>query len=373
MISVFGSKVGKEEIDQVADSIHRQWIGIGPKVKGFEEAFSKRLGLPNFIMTDSGSNGLYMACRLLDLPAGSEIIVPSYTWVACAQAVLMAGHKPVLCDVDKDTMNITAETISPRLGENVRAVMIVHYAGLAVEMDEIQALGLPVIEDAAHAVDSTYRGQSCGGIGDVGVFSFDAVKNLAVGEGGGLTARTTSMGEHARTLRYCGIGKSGFEACTDGKSRWWEYNINEAFIKMIPSDVSAAIGIAQLEKLNTLQTYRKRIWEYYFETFTEMGEVILPAEARQGDRHSYFTYCIKVPKRDELARYLLDNGIYTTLRYHPLHLNPFYGQTDCRLPNSEKLNESALNIPLHPNMSEEDARKVASCIKDFYTRNSAKK
>jgi len=367
MISVFGSKVGQEEIKEVSESINKQWMGMGPKVKKFEETYKKRTSLENFIMVDSGSNALYLAIELLDLPKGSEIIVPSFTWVSCAQAVLLAGHKPIFADVDLNTMNITAQTAKNQITDNTAAIMVVHYAGLPVEMDEMMALGLPIIEDAAHAVDSYYKGKICGGIADVGIYSFDAVKNLAVGEGGGVASQSKELIERATRLRYCGIGKSGFEASTGGKKRWWEYAITEAHIKMNPSDIAGAIGVAQLAKLDYLQSYRKEIWDRYQKAFKDIDWLELPVEAKDGDKHSYFTYAIRVTngKRDELAHYLLEKKIYTTLRYHPLHLNELYGQMDKRLPNSERLNDEALSIPLHPSMSEEDILKVIEEIKNF--------
>ncbi|MFZ5986180.1 MAG: DegT/DnrJ/EryC1/StrS family aminotransferase [Bacillota bacterium] len=364
MISVFGSKVGAEEIAQVSESINKQWMGMGPKVKSFEEKFSQRLGLNNFALVDSGSNALYLAVTLLDLPKGSEIIIPSFTWVSCAQAILLAGHKPVFCDVDIDSCNVTVENIKPLINSNTKAIMVVHYAGLPVDMDPILELGLPVIEDAAHAVDSYYKGKACGSIGDVGIYSFDAVKNLAVGEGGGIITRKPELAERARILRYCGIGKSGFEASTQGKKRWWEYNIVDAFIKMNPSDISAGIGLAQLEKLDELQAYRKKIWELYQRSFQDIEWIKTPKDPRSTDKHSYFTYFIRVPKRDELASYLFEKGIYTTLRYHPLHMNPIYN-SNAKLPNCEQLNEEGLNIPLHPNLSMVDVEKVIEDIISF--------
>jgi aminotransferase len=368
MISVFGSKVGEEEIAQVAESIRNQWMGMGPKVKAFEERFRERLGLDHFLMVDSGSNSLYMACVLLGLPPGSEVILPSYTWIFCAHAVLLAGHRPVLCDVDLDTHNVTAGTIVPHITKKTGAIMVVHYAGLPVDLDPIQALDLPIIEDAAHAVDSRYRGRPCGGIGDVGIYSFDAIKNLAVGEGGGVTARRPAVMERARKLRYCGIGKSGFEASTSGKQRWWEYEISAVFIKMNPSDIAAGIGLAQLDKLDAHQAWRKRIWDRYQQEFADLPWLTRPQEARPGDRHSYFTYSVRVGRRDEFAHYLLDKGIYTTLRYHPLHLNPIYGQMDQRLPNCERLNEEALCLPLHPRLTDDDVETIVAAVRSFGAR-----
>lgn len=368
MISVFGSDVGDKEIANVLTCMQSQWLGFGGYVKKFEDSFEKKFSIPNFAMVDSGSNALFMAVSLLDLPRGSEVIVPSFTWVSCAQAVLMAGHKPVFCDVDSVTMNIRRKDIEPFLNAKTGAIMIVHYGGLSVDLDPILDLGLPVIEDAAHAVCSTYKGKPCGAISDVGIFSFDAVKNLTTGEGGGVSCRNPVWIERAKVLRYCGIGKSGFEAAVAGsnaKSRWWEYNITQPFIKMLPTNIAGGIGLAQIERIDDLQSTRREIWNRYQREFGQLAWLINPKEASDGDKHSYFTYCIRVPRRDELAHYLLQNEVYTTLRYHPLHLNPIYGQCDVRLPNCELLNEDALSIPLHPRLSLGDVDKIIQLIHDF--------
>ncbi len=364
MINVFGSKVGPKAIEYISKSIDNQWLGMGPNVEQFENRFKKRLNLNNFLLVDSGSNALYMAVTLLNLPKGSEIILPSFTWVSCAQSVLLAGHTPIFCDVDLATHNVNAELIKPHITPKTGAIMVVHYAGLPVELDDIVKLGFPIIEDAAHAVDSNYHGQPCGGIGDIGIYSFDAVKNLTMGEGGGITTRHNSLALRAKTLRYSGIGKSGFEASTHGKKRWWEYDIKEPFIKMNPSDISAAIGLEQLENLDNLQEYRKKIWDLYQKEFNNEDWIIKPVDASLDSKHSYFTYSIRVPNRDSFAQYLFDNGIYSTLRYHPLHLNQLYNSNK-KLPNSEILNEEAISIPLHPNLSENEIWKVIETVKSF--------
>ena len=358
MITVFGSKVGKEEINNVVSSMEQQWMGFGKIVDQFEDAFKMKFNIPNFIMVDSGSNALF--------------IVPSFTWVSCAQAVLLAGLEPVFCDVDIMTMNVTAKTVEPRITPRTKAIMIVHYAGLPVDMDELKAFGLPIIEDAAHAVDSKFKGQQCGAIADVGIYSFDAVKNLTAGEGGGLATKSKELIERAKMLRYCGIGKSGFDAAVSnakGKNRWWEYNISEPFIKMLPTNIAAGIALAQLKKIDELQELRKKYWDTYQQEFEKLSWLIRPVEANEGDRHSYFTYCIRTPKRDELAHFLLEKGIYTTLRYHPLHMNKIYNQLDVKLANCETLNEDCLSIPLHPRLSDLDVEKIINEIIKFGTNN----
>ena len=371
MISVFGSLVGAEELEEVRSSLDGQWMGIGPKTKRFEEAFAHRLGLPGFTLLDSGSNALYLAVRLLDLPAGAEVVLPSFTWLSCANAVVLAGCMPVFCDVELDTQNVSRATVEPCLTARTRAVMVVHYAGKPVDAPQIADLGLPVIEDCAHAVDSRLHDQACGTLGDVGMYSFDAVKNLAMPEGGGVTAKDPALLERAARLRYCGVGKSGFEASAGKGTRWWEYDIVAAFPKLIPNDVCAAIGLAQLRKLDATQRRRKAIWDHYQHELADLVWLVRPCDAAAGERHSYFTYVIRVAGgyRDALARYLYDKDIYTTLRYHPLHMNPIYGSS-ARLPVSERLNEEALCLPLHPRLTDDDVTTVVAAVRAFARRST---
>jgi aminotransferase len=174
-------------------------------------------------------------------------------------------------------------------------------------------------------------------------------------------------------MRYCGIGKSGFAAAVSsakGKARWWEYNIREPFIKMLPTDIAAGIGLAQLDRIGELQNVRKQVWNRYQRELSELAWITNPVDASEPDVHSYFTYCIRVPRRDDLAHFLLDNGVYTTLRYHPLHLNPLYRQMETRLPNCEALNDDCLSIPLHPRLSSDDVDKVVELIREFGKRES---
>ncbi len=366
MISVFGSKVGKEELEEIRTSIENQWIGIGPKTKLFEKEFSKRLNLNNMAMLDSGSNSLYLAVKLLNFPPGSEIILPAFTWISCATAIILNNCKPVFADIDFDTQNITSKMIEPAITSKTKAIMVVHYAGKPVKMDEIMEFGLPIIEDAAHAVDSKIGNKYCGSIGEIGIYSFDGVKNLAIGEAGGITSTNDDLIKKAQALRYCGIEKSGFEASIS-KKRWWEYDVVDFFPKLIPDDISASIGLAQLRKLDELQKYRKHIWDIYQEEFGKVSWFNIPKEADNNEKHSYFTYFIGLnnDKRDELANYLFENDIYTTLRYQPLHLIPIYDSTHLRLKNSERLNETGLNIPLHPNLSGDEIEYIIKTIKDF--------
>jgi dTDP-4-amino-4,6-dideoxygalactose transaminase len=366
MISVFGSLVGDEELAEVRSVLESQWMGLGAVTQRFEEEFAERIGIPGLTMLGSGTDGLYLAVRLLDLPEGSEVIVPSFTWVSCAHAVVLAGCVPVFCDVELETQNVSAATVAPCITPRTGAVMVVHYAGKPVDVPAIAALGLPVIEDCAHAVDSRLGGRPCGVLGDLGVYSFDSVKNLATPEGGGLTAQSAELRERATRLRYCGVAKSGFAAAEAHGGRWWEYDIAVCYPKLIPNDVCAAIGLAQLRKLDANQQRRKAIWDHYQREFADVPWLAIPADAGPDERHSYFTYAVRVAAgaRDRLATYLFEHGIYTTLRFHPLHLNPVYGSS-AKLPVSERLNEEGLCVPLHPRLSDEDVSTVVETVRAF--------
>jgi dTDP-4-amino-4,6-dideoxygalactose transaminase len=355
MINVFGSCVGKEELEEITTSINNQWLGIGKKVAKLEELFGDRLG-QKFILVDNCSNGLYMAVRLLDLPKGSEVIVPANTWVSCATAVVLNGLIPVFADCDWHTLNVTKDTIENVITENTKAIMIVHYSGYPVDVESLKCFGLPIIEDTAHAVNSKIGDKYCGTLGDIGVFSFDSMKNIACGELGGMTCKDEGLMDRAVRSRYCGLSKSGLQASTE-KARWWEYELNGYCIKQLPNDIMASIGLAQFKKLVYLQEIRKSIWDRYQ---SEFGAYPVPSNMQ----HSYFTFFIRHKKRDELARYLLNNGIYTTCRYQPLHklFKEFYRK---ELPVAEEFGETGLNLPLHPNMSQDNVEYIVKKVKEF--------
>jgi dTDP-4-amino-4,6-dideoxygalactose transaminase len=368
MISLFGSDVGPEELAAVEDTFERQWLGIGPRTAEFERRIADKTGRP-FAFLNSGSNSLQLALRLLDLPRGGEVILPSFTWISCANAVVINGLTPVFCDVDADTANLTAAHVAARITPRTVAIMVVHYAGKPVDVDSLLPFGLPIVEDAAHAIDSSLRGRHCGALGTVGIFSFDAVKNLTTGEGGGVVARDAAMAERARLLRYCGIAKSGLEASAS-KGRWWEHELVDVFPKMLNTDIAAAIGLVQLRRLAGFQARRRALWEDYTRRLHQepwaIGWLEPPAGPAADEQHSYFTYLIRLRagSRDALAHFLRDRGIYTSLRYHPLHFNAAYGCPG-PLPVTEHLNAVALNLPLHQRLADADVDRIFDALRDF--------
>lgn len=375
MISVFGSDMSDLELLYLRKCLESQWIGFGKVVTEFELKLQKIRNFPNFTMVDSGSNALYLALKLLNLPKGSEVVLPAFTWIACANAVVLAGMKPIFADVDPVTMNITSETIKEKISPRTSAVMVVHFAGMPVDLDPIRDLELKIIEDAAHAIYSNYKGSSCGTIGDIGVFSFDSVKNLAVGEGGGLVCKDNNLSEHAKNLRYCGIQKSGFQSAVQSfnvqkqEKMWWEYELSEPFIKMLPTNLSASLGLAQLERKEELQSIRENIWNIYDEGLGELRQIVCPTRSQSfAFTHSYFTYVIRTKNRDELAKFLLKNGVYTTLRYHPLdHYSQFQpNMMSTPLPNTASLSKEALSLPIHPRLTINEIHFIIDLIRKYY-------
>ena len=358
MINVFGSCVGKEELEEIKTSIDNQWLGMGQKVEEFERLFTERIG-QKFILIDNCSNGLHLAVKLLGLEPGSEVIVPANTWVSCASAIVMNRCVPVFADCDFHTLNVTTETIKKALTSKTKAIMVVHYSGYPVDVEDLKQFNLPIIEDVAHAVDSKLDNTYCGTMGDIGVFSFDSMKNIACGELGGITFKDEALMERAISSRYCGLTKSGLQNATT-KDRWWEYDLTGYSIKQLPNDISASIGLAQLRKLKWLQDKREAIWEGYAREF---GEDLIPYNIQ----HSYFTYFIRTSDRDEMARHLLDKGIYTTVRYEPLHklFKEFYREP---LPVAEEFGEKGLNLPLHPNLSWNEVDYIVENVVKFHSK-----
>lgn len=367
MIKVFASKTGQEEIDEVTSTLQSQWLGTGPKVATFEKELAERNNFKSVVMTDSCSNSLYTAIKCFDFPPGSEIIVPSLTFVSCAHAIALNNCFPVFCDVEYDTMNCSLETIAKHVTPKTKAIMVVHYGGKPVNIGPILELGLPIIEDAACAIDSKLDGVYCGAIGDIGCFSFDSMKNLSAGEGGAIVAASPSMIERVKRLRYCGIAKSGVDAAKENKNRWWETEVLYPAIRQMPNDIIASIALAQLRKLDKLQEIRKNVWNIYQKEFINLP-LNQPIDAKSNEQHSYFTYAIKllsIGERDKLAHYLYDHGIYTTLRYYPIHYMKLY-KTNQKLPNTDTLNETVLNLPIHPDLSDNDIDKIINKVKEFF-------
>jgi aminotransferase len=300
---------------------------------------------------------------------GDEVILPSISFVGAANAVMGAGARPVFCDVDPGTLNVTASTIEAVMTDRTRAFLPIHYGGLPCEMEPILELAarrrIAVIEDSACSVASKLRGKACGTMGDVGVWSFDAMKILVTGDGGMVYCRDLETARRAGQWLYLGVdGGSGFS--NTAETRWWEFDVHCPGRRSITNDIAAAIGLEQLKKLGTFVARRKTIHECYDTWLREFDWLKTPPPVPPDSESSYYLYWIRTGegRRDRLARHLRDRGIYTTFRYYPLHRLPLYGST-ARLPQAEQAAEETLCLPIHQSLSDADLDRILDSLRSF--------
>jgi perosamine synthetase len=369
MIQVFKPFMGEEEIDAVAEVLKSGWIGLGPKTAGLEKGFAEYIGVEYAVGVNSATSALDLALKLLQINHGDEVIVPTITFVSTAHVVAYNLGTPIFADVDPTTLSIDIEDVKRKISLRTRAIIPVHYGGRPVDMDRLKDVSgnIPIIEDAAHACGGVYKGRKCGSLGDIGCFSFHAVKNLAMGDGGALTINDGAMAERAKRLRWLGIDKGTWDRSEIDKSYWWEYFVDEIGLKCHMNDIMAAIGLVQLSKLEMMNSRRKEIAKIYSEAFRDVEWIEIPPDDNDEYKSSWHIYHIKVDRRDELSIYLQENGIATGVHYKPIHLYSCYGNRPV-LPVAEKTFLRILSLPMYPGMSNEDVEKVIDTVTSFKGR-----
>jgi len=376
MINVFQPALGTEELEAVRKVFESNWVGKGRLTDRFEAEFASYLGVDRALIRSLTccTEGLFLSMALLEIGPGDEVILPSISFVGAGNAVAASGARPVFCDVDPRTLNTTAEHIAPKITPKTRAVMILHYGGLPCQMDEICALvegrRLALIEDSACSVASRYHGRACGTFGDVGAWSFDAMKILVTGDGSMLYAREPEMAERAEQLLYLGlVSKSGLARAQSVDSRWWEFEISCFGRRVIMNDIASAIGLEQLKKLPGFIRRRREVHERYTDALSDLDWLRVPSKLPKGVESSYYFYWVQVEPgvRDKLAWYLREQGVYTTFRYYPLHWVGLYNAGGS-LPNAELAAQTTLCIPMHHSLSDSDVHKVIDCIRLFGQR-----
>lgn len=374
MINVYQPQLGEEEVQAVREVFKSNWIGKGKKTQMFEEQFAEYVNAnpANILSTSCCSEGLFSSMRIFDIGQGDEVILPTVSFVGAGNAVCDSGAKAVFCDVDVRTLNVRAEDIEKKITNRTRAILLLHYGGVACEMDEIMQLagekGLKVIEDSACSVASTYKGRALGTIGDMGMWSFDAMKILVCGDGAMLYFKEPEKREYAEKLLYFGLeSQSGYSNSVDKK--WWHFDISQFGHRAVMNDVTSAIGIEQLKKLPQFIEKRKKVHEFYNDALKDVEWLDLPEPIGSDRTSSYYFYHIQVhgEHRDELAKYLRDNDIYTTFRYYPLHWVKKYGCSET-FPNAEYAADHTLNLPIHQSLSESDLSKIVECIHAYGKR-----
>lgn len=364
VISLFKPYIGDVELESVRDVFESGWIGLGPKTEQFEKGFAKYVGCKYAVGLNSATAALDLSLKLLNINRGDEIIVPTITFVSTAHVVKYNLADPIFVDVDQNLL-IDLNDLEQKITSRTKAIIPVHYAGRPVDMDRLKEIAgdIPIIEDAAHAAGSTYKGKKCGSLGLMGCFSFHAVKNLAMGDGGAITTNDEALYERAKKLRWLGIDKSTWSRSAENKPYWWEYAVEEVGLKCHMNDIAASIGLVQLSKLDSMNTTRRSIAERY--TAGLPREVLTPMMDTDVSKSSWHIYCVRCPKRNELSVYLQERGIATGVHYKPIHLYKCYGNTP-RLPNAEMYFEEILSLPMHPGLTNDEVDLVIAAIRSFY-------
>ena len=371
MINVMQPTLGKEELEALEKTFESNWIGHGKKTAEFEEVYAKHLGSTKdrVLSTNCCSEGLFSSMHLCGIQPGDEVILPTISFIGAGNAVCAHGAKMVLCDVDPRTLNARACDIEKVITPKSKAVLLLHYGGIPCEMDEIVALckkyNLKLIEDCAAGVCSTYKGKALGTFGDMGMWSFDAMKILVCGDGAILHFNDASLREKAEKWLYFGLEtKSGYENSVAQK--WWEFDISCFGHRAIMNDVTATIALEQYKKLPMYMEKRRFVHEFYNEHLNDLEWIDLPLPIPAGCTTSYYFYHIQVKngKRDELATYLRQRGIYTTYRYFPLHRVPGFG-INGKFPNADYAADNTLCLPIHQSLSKEDLELIVNTIREF--------
>ena len=368
MINLFSNSLGEEELQAVNSTFKSKWIGTGNETKMFEKELEDKINCPTLI-TNNCTSALFKSMKILDIGKGDEVIIPSIHFIGASNAILNVGAKPIFADVDLKYFNILPEEISRLRNKNTKAIMLLHYGGHPCNMDEISkhTEGLYIIEDSANSPFSKYKGQNCGTFGDIGCLSFDAMKILCTGNGGAMCLKDDNLYERAKEYRYFGLKskkQSGIDSLKEKNKRWWEIELNCVSDKSECCDILSSIGRVQLKKVDGFIKRRKEIWNRYQEELSGLDWLERPPEPLEKSTSSYYFYWTKNKERDKLARHLVDNDIYCSFRYFPLHLIKHYN-SNASLPNSELINERALNLPLHQNLSNDDVTKIIKVVKSF--------
>ena len=368
MIPVFRPKMNKKVILQELEKIFDSgWIGLGPKTAEFEEKFADYIGVKYAVAVNSCTAALHLACCVFGLKEGDEVIVPSMTFVATALAPLYCGAAPVFADIEEDTLCIDPIDIEKKITPKTKVIIPVHYGGHACRMDEIieiaERYNLLVVEDNSHGSGGKYKDRMLGSIGIVGCFSFHAVKNLPISDGGMITTNDEVLYKELKKLRWFGIDKSTWDRSSK-KGYSWQYSVDKLGFKCHMTDIGAVIGLAQLEVLNEYNLIRRKYAQKYNKAFRNIDWIETPVE-KEYTHSAYHNYVVKVPMRNELNEYLQSEGISTGVHYEPVHHFKIFGKIKADVPITEKVWPKLLTLPLYPDMTDKDFEKIVSEIVKF--------
>jgi dTDP-4-amino-4,6-dideoxygalactose transaminase len=372
--------IGDEEIDEVVDTLRSSWITTGPKTHKFEAAFAARLGAPGALALSSCTAALHTALVSAGIGPGDEVITTPLTFVASVNVIEHVGARPVLVDVERDTLNIDPVRVEAAITPRTRAIMPVHYAGHPVDLDPILELAalhdLVVIEDAAHALTASYKGRLVGSQRNPAAFSFYATKNLTTAEGGMLTGAPDVL-ERARVIGIHGMSRDAWRRYHKGGS--WGYDVVMPGFKYNMTDIQAALGIVQLAKLDRFQARRRQIVVAYQDAFAGWADALeLPAE-RPSVTHSWHLYVLRLRPnalridRNAFVEELHARNIGASVHFIPVHFHSYYAKKYQASPADFPVTRSAyprlLSLPLNPSMTDQDAADVIDAVYDIVIRH----
>ncbi len=366
MIQLFKTFVSEEAIAEVVSTLRSGWLGLGPRTAQFEERFAEYVGAKYAVAVNSATSALHLAMIVSGVEPGDEVLTPSLTFVSTNQAILYQQASPVFVDVDERTLLIDLDKAERLIGPRVRALMVVDYGGNPPDLHAVhlfaQRHNLAVIEDAAHACGATFHGQRIGSFG-LTCFSFHAVKNLPVGDGGMLTMNDKEMYDRLVRLRWCGINRDTFARSEGGYQ--WEYNVDELGYKYQMNDISAAIGLVHLKHVDEWNERRRQIVNIYRNELAELEPRGLRfVEHTMGARSANHLCVIRVSRRNEIVEALKREGIGVGVHYRPNHHYPLFDRARRgELSNTDRAFEEIMSLPLHLFLSDEDVYTVCHALR----------
>lgn len=367
-IPVSRPSIGQEELYEVEKVFSTGWLGLGSSVFEFENQLKDYLGAKHVLAVNTGTTALHIALDAFGIKEGDEVIVPSLTFCASVQVITALGASPVFCEINPDNLNIDISDVGRKITEKTKAIMPIHYCGQACDMDALIEIGksrnIAIIEDAAHAFGSSYKSKKIGSLGDATCFSFDPIKNITCGEGGAIALSDDKIAEIIRTKRILGIDKDTWHRYKN--ERAWDYEVTMQGYRYHMSNINAAIGMAQLEKIESFIKRKKMIVQKYNDAFSRIdGLKVLSWNLKET---APFTYILRVlnSKRKKLIDFLKEKDIGTGIHYIPNHLQPFFKPFTTSLPVTEQIGEEILTLPLYYDMTDEQVSDVIEGVCDFF-------